>query len=787
MDDFEKLGLFYLGKPYDPVKKAVVDEYFLYDAKNFTTHAVCVGMTGSGKTGLGIALLEEAGIDRIPAIIVDPKGDLGDLLLTFPDLSAKAFQPWIDTTEAERKGLTPEAYAESIAKTWHDGLTKWGQDGERIRNLRNSVEMTIYTPANHAGVPLSILSSFEAPSKEQAIDTGAIRDRIISLTSSLLNMLGINADPIKSREHILIATIIDQEWKNGRNVDLGGLIQKVQKPPFDKIGALDLDTFFPQKERMALSISLNNLLASPGFQAWMEGVPLDISRLLYTDAGKPRLSIISIAHLSDSERMFFVTLLLNQLLSWMRKQPGTSSLRALFYMDEIYGFFPPTAAPPSKVPMLTLLKQARAFGLGIILATQNPVDLDYKGLSNCGTWFIGKLQTERDKARVLEGLNAASNGELDATALDKLIAATGNRIFLMRSIYEKEPILFETRWAMSYLRGPLTLAQISSLTDKSALPNETIQPMGNPMDSEVKAEKPSLPPNIEELFFRREDYKLPVHYQPLLAGFGKLHYVDSKNKIDTWQEICYIVLPEPGGKSVDWEKGKNLPDTKKQLDKSPLPDSVFDELPSGLMQEKNYQTFAKSLALTVYQNESLSIFQYPSLGMVSKENESENDFRTRIAITLREERDEQVQKLKDKYVSKISALNEKIRKAQTKVEQQKQQATTQKGEAYLSVGATILGAILGKKRISQSTISSAGTSMRRMGKISKENQEATQAEENYHVLTQQLQELQNQLNQEIAQIPSGSDPRSIQIDTVQVKPRKSDIIIDKVAIIWWPT
>ena len=401
MKVIEKIGSFFLGRDQTKAK-----DTFNLDAKQLTTHAVCVGMTGSGKTGLGIAILEEAGIDKIPALIIDPKGDLGNLLLTFPKLQPCDFLPWIDPQEAERKGMTPADYAASVAKTWKDGLAEWGEGPERIETLRESVDMVIYTPASNSGISLSVLSSFTAPSKETLQDTEALRDRVMSTTSSILGLLGIKADPVKSREHILISNIITYAWNQGKDLAITSLIQYVQKPPFDKIGALDIDMFFPPKDRKALSISLNNLLASPGFQAWMEGEPLDIQKLLYTKEGKPRLAILSIAHLSDAERMFFVTILLNELLSWMRRQPGTSSLRALLYMDEIFGYFPPNAIPPSKIPMLTLLKQARAFGVGIVLATQNPVDLDYKGLANCGLWFIGKLQTDRDKARVLEGLKS---------------------------------------------------------------------------------------------------------------------------------------------------------------------------------------------------------------------------------------------------------------------------------------------------------------------------------------------------------------------------------------------
>ncbi len=467
MQDFEKLGAFYLGKEFDQGAGKQTDNLILYDAKDLTTHGVVVGMTGSGKTGLAMALLEEAAIDGIPAILIDPKGDLGNLLLGFPALQPSDFRPWIDEAEAGRKGLTPDDFAARTAEQWKNGLAEWGQDGARIQRLRDSVEMAVYTPGNSAGRPLQILRSFAAPPPAVAQDAGALRDRILSAVSGLLGLMGINADPIQSREHILLSNILDRAWRDGRSLDIAGIIGEIQKPPFDKIGVFDLESFFPAKERFGLAMALNNLIASPGFSAWMEGEALDIQRLLYTAEGKPRISVLYIAHLSDAERMFFVTILLNEILAWVRSQSGTSSLRALLYMDEIYGYFPPTANPPSKVPMLTLLKQARAFGLGIVLSTQNPVDLDYKGLANAGTWWIGRLQTERDKMRVIEGLEGAmstAGASFDRAKMEQTLAGLGNRVFLMRNVHDDQPVVFQSRWALSYLRGPMTLPQIKQLS-----------------------------------------------------------------------------------------------------------------------------------------------------------------------------------------------------------------------------------------------------------------------------------------------------------------------------------
>lgn len=785
MKDFEKLGLFYLGKVIDPSTGKPGDELLLYDSKNFTTHAVCVGMTGSGKTGLGITILEEGAIDKIPAIIIDPKGDLSNLLLTFPNLSPQEFKPWIDVDEAQKKGMNADEYAEKMAKTWRDGLAAWGESVERIKTFRDSVDLAIYTPANKAGIPISILSSFAAPPKEQMRDSTAIREKILSTTSSLLGLLGIDADPIKSREHILISTLIQQAWQNGNDLDIATLIQQVQKPPFSKIGALDVDTFYPLKDRMTLSISLNNLLASPGFQAWMEGQPLDIGQLLYTNKGKPKLSIISIAHLNDPERMFFVTLLLNEVVTWMRGQSGTSSLRALLYMDEIFGFFPPTAMPPSKLPMLTLLKQARAFGLGIILTTQNPVDLDYKGLSNCGTWFIGKLQTERDKARVLEGLTVASNGEIDAKSLDKMIALTGNRTFIMRSIYEKDPVLFQTRWSLSYMRGPLTLPQIASLTDKSeTYQEEKSTPTSISEKTRGSSSKPNIAPGITEYFVHANNSQQPVHYEPRVVGMAKMHFVEVKNKIDLWKEISIVASTDDDGKNVNWEEGSEFPDFKNRLSKEPIPKSTYGELPSGLMQEKNYPLFAKQLAADLYQNQTLTIYQAVNGTMVSKVDESERDFRVRVAQELREQRDEAVKKLREKYVPKINALKYKLQHAYDKTSQKQQKAWLQKIQTGISFLATVIGALLGRG-VTKGTITETGTTLRRATQISKNSQDVNQAEEQAKAYQQDLQELESQMNSEISALAAQQDAETINIENISVRPRKGDIVVEKVALAWW--
>lgn len=784
MPAFEKLGMFYLGKQYDEKTGILKDENLLYNSKNFTTHAICLGMTGSGKTGLGITIIEEAALDSIPSVIIDPKGDIGNILLTFPNLSAEEFKPWIDQGEAERKGESLEDYAKTVAETWKNGLKDWGETGQRIQDLRNAAVMEIYTPASKAGLPLSILSSFKAPPQEFLLDAEGMRDRVLSTASGILGLLGIHADPLKSREHILIATIIDYSWRAGKDLDLPSLIQQVQKPPFDKVGILDLDTFFPLKERVSLSVSLNNLLASPGFQAWMEGVPLDIQQLLYTKDLKPKVSVISIAHLTDPERMFFVTLFLNQLIAWMRKQPGTSSLRALFYMDEIFGYFPPSASPPSKMPMITLLKQARAFGLGMVLCTQNPVDLDYKGLSNCGTWFIGRLQTARDKARVIEGLAAASNGEINAKKLDQLMSNMGSRVFIMRSIYEKEPILFQTRWTLSYLRGPLTLTQIEMLT-RNQQKDFVSTPEPSSTISSATGNKPVVLGNVPEYFVLSTGLATPVEYRPFLAGFAKLHFVEKKYNIDDWMTICRVAEPPAEGKMVDWGSAENHPDLKQQLATTPAAQASYRELPEVLLQEKNYSVFKKEFSDYLYQNETVKLFQFKELNLISGLQESEADFRQRIFQILRENRDASVQKLRDQYAKKLDILKERIRKAEEKKTTQQKRSFYQIFEFVISTITTIIGAMLGKK-ITKTTINQAGTTFKRIGRVGKENQDVAAADENLQTLQQQLKDTETQLDSEIANIPVADSAKDLPLEELMIRPRKTDISVDPIALIWWP-
>ncbi|MGH9335382.1 MAG: ATP-binding protein, partial [Vicinamibacteria bacterium] len=535
MRSFEKLGAFYLGRSFDPESAAAGAAPLLYDSRDLTTHGLIVGMTGSGKTGLSIVLLEEAALDGIPAIVIDPKGDMANLALRFPGLSPEDFLPWIEPREAVSRGQTQGELAAETARAWEEGITKWGQSKERIQALADAAEVAVYTPGSFSVRPLAVLRSFDAPSSSVVADEDALRERIGNAVSGLLGLVGIEADPLTSREHVLLSTILEGAWRASENASLEGLVKAIQSPPFEKLGALDLESFYSSKERMTFAARLNGLLASPAFAAWREGEPIDVQRLLYTKEGRPRIAVLSIAHLDDEERMFFVTLFLNEVITWMRAQEGTGSLRALLYMDEIFGFFPPVKTPPSKAPMLTLLKQARAFGLGVVLATQNPVDLDYKGLANIGTWFLGRLQTERDRERLMEGLATAPGG-FDRKKTKEILSSLEKRVFLMQNVHEDGPVLFQTRWALSYLRGPMTLEQLRKL---GAPPIEPARSAPEPETAPAAAAsgpRPSLPPSIEEYFLGSQGEV----YRPRLLATAELHFVSAAEGVDHWEKVHWL-------------------------------------------------------------------------------------------------------------------------------------------------------------------------------------------------------------------------------------------------------
>jgi hypothetical protein len=818
--DFEKLGAFYLGKEYDLTGSQLLDRLVMYDARDLTTHAVCVGMTGSGKTGLCLGLLEEAAIDHVPAIIIDPKGDITNLLLTFPGLFPEEFRPWVNPDDARRKGLNMDEYAAQQAELWRNGLAQWGQDSARIRMLRDSAEFVIFTPGSDAGIPVSILQSFNAPTLDWDTEAELLQERIQGTVSALLGLIGVDADPVRSREHILLTNLFEHFWRRGEDLDLPKLILSIQNPPIRQLGVFDIDTFFPPKDRFGLAMSLNNIIAAPAFQSWLQGQPLDVAGFLSTPAGKPRHSIFYIAHLSDAERMFFVAMLLNQVITWIRTQPGTTSLRALLYMDEIFGFFPPVANPPSKLPLLTLLKQARAFGLGVVLTTQNPVDLDYKGLTNAGTWFIGRLQTERDKMRVLDGLEGASSSagrSLNRDELSRLISALRSRVFLLHNVHEETPVTFQSRWAMSYLRGPLTRTQVRELMRDQKLDQPAASPMlqtglaqsqppsavqtAMPSFGEQPATSPpALSADIQQVYLpirkeaaavqldieAREGGSVEVKsrellYEPAVLGMGRLHYLDRRRKVDEQETFALLTTPPADIGTLHWDQAQALDLKTRDLRDVSEQEAHFGQLPEAINEVREFKALKENLADHLYRTSSITLLYSPVFKAFSQPNESEREFRMRLQQSAREQRDEEVDKLNRRYENRLRKLGDQLRRAETALTKKQAEAAGRKRDVYVSVGVSVLGVLLGRR-----STRSVSTTFGKVRMSSSASMSVEEAQEKVEALQGEVTALEEELKEQASAITSRWDAALEAFEEVPVTPRKQDVDIDVFALAWAP-
>ncbi|MBE7500175.1 MAG: ATP-binding protein [Verrucomicrobiales bacterium] len=800
MQNYEKLGVFYLGRPHDLSGRTTAAEPLLYESRHLVTHGLVVGMTGSGKTGLCFDLIEEAALDGIPALLLDPKGDLGNLLLTFPELRPADFAPWINPDDAQRQGMSVEAYAAQQAERWRQGLARWDQDGDRIRRLRAAAEFTIYTPGSNSGRPLSILSaSFAVPPIEVREEGELLQERIAATVTALLGLLGIPADSRKSREALLLSQLVQRAWNENRPLDLASLIQDVQHPPMARVGVMDLEAFFPARERFELAMQLNHLLASPAFSAWLEGDPLDVGRLLYTADGRPRVAICSLAHLGDPERMSFVSLLLHQVSGWMRGQSGTNSLRLLVYMDEIAGYFPPVANPPSKPPLLTLLKQGRAFGVGVLLATQNPVDLDYKGLANIGTWFIGRLQTERDKARVLEGLEGAAVGQgerFDRAAAAEIIAGLGNRIFLLHNVHQPGLTVFESRWAMSYLRGPLSRAQIRSLTGQGRGGAQAETPGGAPPPKATVAQesappagkRPLLPPEVPQCFAPVRPGTASagrIIYQPRLLGAAQLRFTDARLGVDTGREIVVTTEIVDRAVPVDWTDSEHI---SLELNDLSYESAAADyaPCPTAAARPKNYPAWAKAFRHWLSDHGTLGLWRSPTLGETSMPDEDERQFRIRLREIARERRDVMVEKLRQAYAPKLAALQERLRRAEAAREREASQATRARFNTVVSFGTTLVGAFLGRRPLSAGTVGRAATTMRRAGRALDQTGDVARAQENVGTIASQMRELESRFEAELSAVQAQADPAMDPLERVEVRPARGQVQVRLVTLVWLP-
>lgn len=779
--DYEKLKLFYIGKEK-------IDDNFVplvYKNKDLLTHAAIIGMTGSGKTGLGISLLEEAAIDNIPSIIIDPKGDMTNLLLTFPSLQGSDFEPWIEEQDASNNGLSVKEFAQNTANLWKNGLERDFQNASRIEKLKNCADFTIYTPGSDAGVQISILSSFKAPNKEVIEDNDLLVSLVNSTVSSILSLIEEKSDTT-SKESILISSIFMNYFKENKDLTLEELITLIVTPPFSKIGVFDLETFFAQSERLKLALKLNNIIANPSFKTWIEGETLDISNLLYDETGKAKVSIFSIAHLNDSQRMFFVTLLLNQMVAWMRRQEGTTSLKALLYMDEIFGYFPPNSNPPSKQPMLTLLKQARSFGIGIILSTQNPVDIDYKGLANIGTWFIGRLQTKQDKEKVIDGLSSANEGNLNKDEVMNLISNLEKRNFILKNINEDGIKIFETRWALSYLKGPISKDGIKKLMSEKKKQNIPTQKVENEnqttqINIEKGIPKPIITSNLTEKYLYSSQNSA-YYLQPYLICSCDVHYIDAPKNIDFEEKISYKIYLDENMKNIDFEEKEELGNNS--FEEKEKPNSFYYELPSFVQKEKDLKIIEKDFTDYIYRNSKLTLYKNEFLKITSKQTESLNDFKIRLQDRLNEKIDLEVEKLKVKFVKENDSIETKLSKLYEKLQKEEIQATSTTTDTIISIGTSLLGAFFGNSVINKTNIGKVATGAKGASKILKERNDVKQVENEILELQQQKEALKTLLENEIEKINLANQSSNFPIEEIFIKPKRSDIYNTKLALLW---
>ena len=775
---------FFLGRHYNLKKGEITQEAFYYQPSDLTSHALITGMTGSGKTGLGIILIEEAALQGIPAILVDPKGDLTNLLLTFPDLAPQDFEPWIDANTAKRESKSIAEMAESTALLWKKGLADWGIGSKELSQLKAAADRVVYTPGSSAGMPISIMTSFEAPNIPWKENEEILREKISALVTALLTLIGLkDIDSLNSREHILLSNIIEYNWKKGSKLDLGQLILQTQDPPLDKLGAFSLNDFIPKKERINLAILLNNLLASPSFQSWIEGQPLDIQSMLYTEDGRPRQSIFYLSHLADTERMFFITLLYSAIESWMRKQAGSSELRALIYFDEIHGYLPPIANPPSKPLIIRLLKTARAFGIGLVLATQNPVDVDYKALSNAGTWMIGRLQTDQDKQRLLDGLESAAEGGIQRSEYDKLISSLGKRVFLCHNVYEKEPSIFQTRFAMSYLAGPLTITQIPQLNalvgvsaesikskSKGSIPLPTAQEKGA-----ISATKPALH-GINEFFLPAKEDDQNGIFSPSLLAQAEVRYLRAKPPMDYTQTITAVV-ENPDENRQDWGQYLLEGFDASSLLRTPQEGLKFMHMPEFMTIASWFSSQEKAFEQWIYETNTITISINNHLSLASNPEISSEEFHSICKEVSKKKGEEEFSKLEGKYGSKKTALEKKIASQKLKIEKYRKDLASRGLDTALNVGSKVLDALAGRRIRSSSSITKGRMTADARARL----KEAESLLENYE---EELRGLDEELEEEKKALMNKWMDLAEDISIIKIKPTKQDIRITHIGILW---
>ncbi len=790
-----KPGALHLGQVLDDESAEPTGDALEIKSDSLTTHGVIVGMTGSGKTGLGVVLLEEILASGVPALILDPKGDMGNLLLNFPDFRAEDFEPWVDEAEASRKGVSTAQLAADTAETWRNGLAGSGIDAKRMRALTEKTDMRIVTPGSTAALPLNLVGDLSPPDASFDEHGETIRDEIEGLVSGLLVMADIEADPLTSREHILLSNLVEHAWRAGRSLDLPTLIREVQTPPLRKLGVFEVDAFFPPKDRTKFAMRLNGLMASPSFAEWMMGEPLDIGTLLRAPDGRPRASIIQLSHLSESERQFVVTLLLTKFVTWMRKLPGTSELRALIYADEVMGLAPPSAEPPTKRPILTLYKQARAHGVGVVMATQNPVDLDYKLMSNAGTWMVGRLQTERDKARIIEGLRSAS-GDVDVSAWDARIGGLGKRQFLLKTAKSPQPTLFTTRWAMSFLRGPLTRAELKRIKEeRPEWAASASAPAASPAAAaaaDPKSDESSVAPTVADgVRVRYLDPAAPwgrdlgvdprgQRLEPGLAARVRLLFDETKADVrheEEWEAVLF-----PLGSDFDPEEAVSVDYDARDFRDEPLDGAAYSLPQAPIDKSDFFKSAEKAIEEHLYRNRALTVYRNSALKLYARPGESEEDFKARCLAAAEDKADEAAEKLRDRYAGKLKTAQNRMAQAERRLRELDVDVGQRRQQEMIAGAGELLGMFLGGRRRVRSL---SGLASRR-SQTRRTQERLTSAEEKVAEQQEAIAELEQELAEEIEEIWNKWRETAQEIEEFEVTLEKNDISLDELVLFWAP-
>ncbi|MGC9350510.1 MAG: ATP-binding protein, partial [Sulfurovum sp.] len=715
----------------------------------------------------------EAALDGVPSIVIDPKGDMGNLCFTDPNFSTASFEPWV-ADEADSKNEEINVYARDIAKLWKEGIESWDQGSDRIAKF-HAVEKTIYTPGSSSGVEINVMHSLESPSSEVMEQGDALASYLKSTVTGLLSFIGLEADPLESKEYILLAQIISKSWINQERLTIEQLIGQIINPAFDHIGVLQLEDFYPQEQRFNLATKFNALLASPNFSQWLKGEELDIQKLLYDENGKAKIAIFSISHLNDNERMFFVTLLLNRYVSWMRRQSGTSALKTILYMDEIFGFFPPTKNPPSKAPMLLLLKQARAFGVGVVLSTQNPVDIDYKGLSNIGTWFIGRLQTTQDIDRVIEGLSGKVGADFSKNEIRTILSNLAKRTFFLKSAHLDQTRLFTTRWVLSYLKGPLKYREISQLMQEKKLKQSSEKSTAasrEPTDQHFEPYQ-KMDDSIPQYF--EPDITEKNHFIPYLCAKAKVHFYQERSAID--EEYAYLFeLPlDPKQRDIDWETSHEIEEDFSLYAHTAPKNAEFGAVPQIILGDKGLTRIRSALADRLYRTRKLELFRCRRAKLESKVEESRTDFMIRLQDRLNDSKEEEIEKLQERYSKKEKMLLTRLARAKERVEKESSDSQS----SLIETGIAILGALMGKR-----TPAKIGTAVRKGSRVLKERGDIGRAQERVREAENALELLEHELEDKIDLLDEKYDIDHYEIEDFSIKPRKSDIDIGECAIVW---